>query len=137
MGRWVRMSAAVTAPCSKLDAAAAELGFAKIDLLKIDTEGHELAVLQGAKQLLERGAIDVIQFEFNEMNVISRVYMRDFMQLLADFRFFRLLPTGAMPMDAYDPRVMEIFAFQNIACVRRDLDSQWVVGVPFAAAGAS
>ena len=121
-----RPSAVVTAPCDTLDHVAETLGLDNICLLKIDTEGHELAVLKGAQGLLERGAIEVIQFEFNEMNVISRVFMRDFMQLLSGFRFFRLLPAGVLAMDDYDPRTMEIFAFQNIVCVRRDLDSSWV-----------
>lgn len=123
-----RPSAPITAPCRTLDEVADGLGVSAIDLLKIDTEGHEFAVLKGARGLLERQAVDIIQFEFNEMNVISRVFMRDFMQMLPAYRFFRLLPQGALPLDGYDPRVMEIFAFQNIVCVRRDIENDWVAG---------
>lgn len=39
-------------------------GISHIDFLKIDVEGHELAVVQGAKAMLKRGAIDYIQFEY-------------------------------------------------------------------------
>jgi FkbM family methyltransferase len=35
----------------------------RIDLLKIDVEGHELGVLHGARGLLSRGAIDAVVFE--------------------------------------------------------------------------
>jgi len=49
-----------------------------IDFLKIDTEGSELEVLKGAKDLIESNKIKIIQFEFNEMNVISRVFLKDY-----------------------------------------------------------
>lgn len=122
-----RPAAGVKVRCARLDTLAREQGIAQVGLLKIDTEGHELAVLQGARGLLDAGAIDVIQFEFNEMNVISRVFMKDFFSLLPGYRFFRLLPAGALHLEVYDPRFMEVFAFQNIVCVRRDLDHGWVL----------
>lgn len=39
----------------------------RIDILKIDTEGHELAVLQGAKRLLENGSPMFVYAEFNSV----------------------------------------------------------------------
>ncbi|MBI3993659.1 MAG: FkbM family methyltransferase [Candidatus Lambdaproteobacteria bacterium] len=93
-------------------------GLAHIDLLKIDTEGHELSVLQGAHEALRRAMIDVIQFEFNEMHVISRVFMRDFARLLEGFRLYRLLPDGAVPLPHYRPMDWELFGDQNIVAVR-------------------
>jgi FkbM family methyltransferase len=123
-----RPSAAWKVRCETLDTVAGELGLIKIGLLKIDTEGHELAVLRGARRLLETGAIDVIQFEFNEMNVISRVFMRDFFGLLPNYRIFRLLGDGVIEFQTYDPNFMEVFAYQNMACIRRDLDPFWIHG---------
>lgn len=67
-------------------------GIDHIDLLKIDTEGHELAVLLGASRKINNQCIDAIHFEFNEMNIISRVFLRDFRTLLKDYVFYRLLP---------------------------------------------
>lgn len=122
-----RPAAGVRVRCARLDTFARERAMAHVGLLKIDTEGHELAVLRGAAGLLGARAIDVIQFEFNEMNVVSRVFMRDFFDLLPDYRIFRLLSDGAIPFEAYDARFMEVFAFQNIACVRRDLDYGWIL----------
>jgi FkbM family methyltransferase len=60
-----------------LDTVAAERAIDFIDFLKIDTEGSELEVLNGASRLIGREAIGCIQFEFNEMNVASRVFLRD------------------------------------------------------------
>lgn len=50
-------------PVITVDDFAAERGIQRIDLLKIDTEGYESAVLQGAKGMLSRGAIDLILAE--------------------------------------------------------------------------
>jgi len=93
-------------------------GVTHVDLLKIDTEGHELSVLQGARELLAAGAIAAVVFEFNEMNVISRVFLRDFYDLLPGYCFYRLLPDGLAPLGPYVARQCEIFAYQNIVAVR-------------------
>jgi FkbM family methyltransferase len=90
----------------------------RIDLLKIDTEGHELDVLRGATQSLERGLVDLIQFEFNEMHVLSRVFLRDFQALLPRYAFLRMLPDGLVRLDMRHPFLHEIFAYQNIVAVR-------------------
>ncbi|NIG54433.1 FkbM family methyltransferase [Chitinophaga sp. Cy-1792] len=93
----------------------------KIALLKIDTEGHERNVLQGATQAIRAGKIDVIQLEFNEMNVISKTFFKDIIDLLPNYDFFRLLPDGPLSLGIYHPVHYEIFCFQNIVAVRKDL----------------
>lgn len=98
----------------------AEHALRTIHLLKIDVEGHELNVLRGAQQSLARGIIDVIQFEFNALNVISRVFFRDFCECLPYYKFYRMLPTGIIPLGPYNSLFYEIFAFQNIVAIRRD-----------------
>jgi FkbM family methyltransferase len=87
-----------------------------VDFIKIDTEGNELAALKGAKKSIKAGGLPLIQFEFNEMNVISRSFLRDFYEILPDYRFFRLMPHGLLPLGDYTSR-NEIFAFQNILAV--------------------
>ena len=106
----------------KFDEVVAELGVAQIDLLKVDTEGHDLFVFRGAEETIRRGMIKAIQWEFNEMNVVSRTFFKDFWELLKDYRFFRLLRGGKfLPITEYTPRFCEIFAFQNIVCLHKDL----------------
>jgi len=99
-----------------LDNICTEEGIKYIDFLKIDTEGHELFVLEGAKNLIKNNAIKCIHFEFNEMNVISKVHMRDFISLLADYELYRLLPRGMIKIDDC-PVLSEIYAYQNIIAV--------------------
>lgn len=103
----------------RLDDYVREHGIERIALLKIDTEGHEFRVLQGLRATLDAGIIEVIHFEFNEMNVSSRVFFRDFWQLLADYDLYRLLPKGMIRLKRYGPMDCEIFAFQNIVAIRR------------------
>jgi FkbM family methyltransferase len=118
------------AALTTLDQYCFEQNIISIDFIKIDTEGNELAVLQGGKQLIETGRLPIIQFEFNEMNVISGVFLRDFYKLLAGYKFFRIMPSGLLPLGAYNPR-NEIFAFQNILAVLSESYSSEIM-TPFA-----
>lgn len=103
----------------KLDDVVKELEIKQIDLLKIDTEGNELDVLIGAEQSIRSGMINVIHFEFNDMNVISRTFFKDFFDFLPEYDFYRLMPAGAIHIRTYIPWLCEIFAYQNIVCTRK------------------
>ncbi len=89
----------------------------QIDFLKIDVEGHEFAVLEGCARLLRENRIRAIQFEFNEMHTISRVFLKDFIALLPDFAIYRM-DTHMLHKLTYSPRE-EIFQFQNIFCIKK------------------
>ncbi len=100
-----------------IDSFATQNKITQIDLLKIDTEGHEFQVLLGAKRLLKQRKIGIVQFEFNEMNVYSRTYLKDFMDMMPDHTFYRLMPTGMFPLTDYRPITHEVFGFQNIVAL--------------------
>lgn len=51
-------------PVLSLDSYCAAAGLPLINFLKIDVEGHELAVLRGARRLLSRRMVDFIQLEY-------------------------------------------------------------------------
>lgn len=97
-----------------LDEFAEQNNVDRVHLLKIDTEGNELEVLKGFRKHLGADKVDLIHFEFNEMNVVSRVFFRDFMELLPNYDFFRMLPNELVLIEKYHPLYCEIFAFQNI-----------------------
>lgn len=94
----------------------------RINLLKIDAEGNELAILRGARQTISRRRVDVVQFEFNEMNVMSRVFFKDFYDALPGFTFYRMLSNGLVPIGGYRPRTHELFVLQNVVAIRDDLE---------------
>ena len=57
----------VTCKVDTLDAYCERNGIERIDLLKIDTEGSEIAVLQGASRMLSSDAARFVYAEFNEI----------------------------------------------------------------------
>jgi FkbM family methyltransferase len=55
--------------------AANEIG--TIDLLKIDAEGYDFEVIVGASGMLDRRAVRILQFEYNQRWIGARNYLRD------------------------------------------------------------
>ncbi len=89
-----------------------------IDFLKIDTEGFDINVLRGAQQALKRRAIKVIQFEFIPSNIAMRVTMRDFFEILNEYKLFRLCLNGdLMPLQNYDVKRCEVYVTHNIVAL--------------------
>lgn len=103
----------------KVEDFARKQGIQEIDLLKIDTEGNELDVLKGCGELVAQRKIKAIHFEFNEMNVASRVFFKDFWEFLVDYEFYRMMPNGLVAINTYSPWLCEIFAYQNIVALLR------------------
>jgi hypothetical protein len=99
-----------------LDSFCFENNITQIDLLKMDTEGNEFAILEGAKRMLAERRIKAIHFEFGGSNIYSRVFMRDFFTTLSDYELYRMLPSGLLKLD-YDPFFCEIFGYQNMVAL--------------------
>lgn len=89
-----------------------KLNRAKIGLVKLDVEGHELAVLEGLGSSLRH--IDLIQFEFGGCNIDSRTFFQDFWYFFkqSSFDVFRLGPLGLRKIDRYSERD-EFFSTTN------------------------
>jgi FkbM family methyltransferase len=94
----------------------------KIDFLKIDTEGSEFDVLKGASVMLANNNISIIQFEFNKMNVISRVFLRDYYELLKNYNIYRITSKKLIPMPTYETE-NEIFQYQNLLAINKIIDT--------------
>jgi len=97
-----------------LDAFVIEHNIERVGLLKIDTEGHELEILKGFEQCIRDNKVDLIHFEFNEMNIVSRVCFKDFWEFLPNYDFSRMFQNGLVPIRDYSPIFCEIYAYQNI-----------------------
>jgi FkbM family methyltransferase len=84
----------------------------RIDLVKIDAEGNELKVLQGAKNMLGENRINFIQ---------SGTYFRDIYLLLSpNFYIYRLLQDGLARIKKYDEK-QEIFIMSNFVAINKSL----------------
>lgn len=77
----------------------------RIDLLKLDVEGHELEVLQGGQSLFKERKVGMVSFEFGGCNIDSRTYFQDFWYFFKENgmdNIFRLTPTGYLaPVKKY------------------------------------
>jgi FkbM family methyltransferase len=95
----------------------AESGATRIDVLKLDTEGHELEILESAATVLDR--IAVIQFEFGGCNIDTRTFLQDFWYLLTSvgYRLYRLGPSGLTPVEHYR-ETDEVFVTTNYFAAR-------------------
>jgi len=104
-----------------LDDFCSENNIPVIDFLKIDTEGFEYEVLSGAGRMINENRIKVIQIEFNEMNIISKVFLKDFYNLLSSkYNVFRLTKKSLLSLDNYDS-FNEIFKYQNLIFINKKL----------------
>lgn len=79
-----------------IDDYCSENNICRINLLKLDIEGHELNALVGASALFRRQAIDVVTFEFGGCNIDTRSFFKDYWLFFvrAGMELFRITPSG-------------------------------------------
>ena len=89
----------VRVPLRRLDDLLAARGIERVDFIKLDAEGGELAVLQGARRLLQTAPRPAILAEVEDIRTRPWGYpAREIMQLLArwNYRWFALSEMGAL-----------------------------------------
>jgi FkbM family methyltransferase len=112
-----------TIQLTTIDRFCRENGVERAHFVKLDCEGHELKVLAGGREMLERGAIDFVQFEFGGCNLDSRTYLKDFFRVFSPrFRILRILRRGVEPVDRYREQD-EIFTTTNFIAARSEVAS--------------
>lgn len=82
-----------------LDEYCAQNHIERIALLKIDTEGHDMNVMEGAKGLLADQRIAVVQFEYNHLWVSARRYLKDVFEFATPLGYTvaKITPSGVEP----------------------------------------
>jgi len=105
-----------------LDTYCMENSIKSIDFLKIDVEGHEMAVFMGAKELIKNKNIDFIQFEFGGTNIDSRTFFKDFFELLSpNYKLYRIVKDGIVALPKYSEAI-EIYLSCNYLGIRNEID---------------
>ncbi len=101
-----------------LDSFVTDAGITKLDFIKIDTEGHELAVFNGMQHTLQTLQPKFIQFEFNHVHLYNSTTLYQLSQLLPGYTFYRLLPHGWIKIDPTN-QSSNIFMFSNIVARKK------------------
>ncbi len=109
-----------------LDDYAAENSVERIDMLKIDVEGHELSVLKGATRMLAEGRIGMIQIEYGTSFQLANTLLRDIFEVVAPAGMTggRITPDGVLKEDGYHAR-LEDFRLSNWVFARPDHPQAW------------
>lgn len=72
----------VSVRATTVDAYCRQNNIDRVDLVKIDTEGHDLEVLRGCQEMLAADKIGAVQFEYNWRWIAARAFLRDVFELL-------------------------------------------------------
>jgi FkbM family methyltransferase len=104
--------------CSTLDEWCRAQAVEDVFYMKIDTEGHDVDVLLGAKALLSRHAVCALQFEYNSCWISSRHFLRDAFDLLGPlgYRLGRITRAGVEFHGRWHP-ALERFTQANYLAV--------------------
>lgn len=108
--------------CRSLDSLCQELGITTVHFVKIDTEGHDLDVVRGAKGLLASRSVAMLQFEYNHRWIVARHYLRDAFDLFRPlgYRLGKLTRLGIEFYDTWHPE-LESFREGNYLAVRPEV----------------
>jgi|688.fasta_scaffold456331_1 FkbM family methyltransferase len=92
-----------------------------IDIIKIDTEGFEYEVLQGASSLLLTHPPKAIILEFNWHQLTRSQTLYSFSKLLTNYLVFQVLPYGSGICEVQVIKAENnIYAYSNFVFLRKD-----------------
>lgn len=93
----------------------------KIDFLKIDAEGAEWIILQGATDLIKQNKITAIQFEYGGCYVDAKTSLEDIFYFLSEHGYlvFRIIPNGLIQITEWSPH-LENFIISNYVAIKKE-----------------
>jgi FkbM family methyltransferase len=107
-----------------LDTFARRNGLHHLTLVKIDTEGHDLAVLRGARALFAEQRISIAQFEYNHRWVYARFFLRDAFEMLEPLGYHlgKLTQRGVEFYPGWDADLEMFIEGNYVACASHIAD---------------
>jgi FkbM family methyltransferase len=101
-----------------LDEFCKDKGINHIDFLKIDTEGAESAIINGAKYMIEQGNIGIIQFEYGGTYQDAATTLHDIYKYLTNnfYSIYRITGNGLLPVDTWH-NALENYRYSNYVAV--------------------
>jgi FkbM family methyltransferase len=85
-----------------------------IDYLKIDAEGAEYFIFLGAYEMLSKGNIKTIQFEYGGCNIDSETTLKQMFELLTQYNYsvYCIVPQGLVKINKWNEK-LENFQYSN------------------------
>jgi FkbM family methyltransferase len=102
----------------------AELPF--IDIMKIDTEGHDMEVLLGGENLFRRKGVGIVQFEYNHRWIAARHFLADAFEFFfpLDYCLGKVTPRGIEFYRNWHPE-LETFREANFVATTPEIAKQF------------
>ena len=98
-----------------------ELNYEQIDLLKLDVEGEEFTILNDIIDNLDK--VKLVQFEFGESNIATKIFFKDFWELLNDkFQIYRYTHFNQLIEIKEYSEYEEFFRFTNFLAINKKLN---------------
>jgi FkbM family methyltransferase len=111
---------AINLPTTTLDAYCDRLGIHHVHFVKIDVEGAELDVLQGAKNLLQHELIDFIQFEYGGTYQDAGISFGEVHDFLDSYNYFIfVLNDDGMEWIPYYDISLEDYNYKNFLAISK------------------
>lgn len=106
-----------TVAMTTIDREAEERGMESVDILKIDAEGWDLFVLRGARDLLSRQGVGIVQFEYNRAWRQSGATLKAAFSLLESYGYevFLLRPLGLYSLNL--AIIGEFYEYSNFVAI--------------------
>ncbi|WP_158751918.1 FkbM family methyltransferase [Acidobacterium sp. S8] len=108
-------------PITTIDREVSKRDWPRVDYLKIDAEGYDFLVLQGARELLSKGMIQVGQFEYGEGWRHAGSTLTYALKWLSEFGYECYLMTSKGVLAPNPERFREYFRYSNYIFIRSDL----------------
>jgi len=107
-----------TVPVVTLDSYCEKNNINHIDFLKIDVEGFESDVFDGAQKIFSELKPKFIQIEFNWHQLFCNKSLNWFAEQLPDYDVYQLIPNNWVQRNPVDP-LSNLFLFSNFVFVRK------------------
>lgn len=120
---------AISVSLETLDYFCSSYSISGIDFLKIDTEGAEWKVLNGAKNLLMNHRIHFIQFEYGGCYIDSKTTLKQVIRFLTENHYviFKIIPEGLIHISRWDAS-LENYEYSNyFAAYKEDMPGYTLV----------
>lgn len=106
-------------PMVSLDDYCGKHNITSIDFIKIDTEGYESEVFEGAKRVFKEIMPKFIQIEFNWHHLFRNKTLNYFAEQLPKYDVYQLIHSGWKRVDPKDP-FANMYHYSNFVFVRKD-----------------